>query len=132
MAPPSDFRWPEFDHWQAAFATAGRFPSGWEGLERAPRAHTPEADLYQLRKFALFQEWHHMLAQRPVVRGHYARQRIPARVARQNQWPSCPVCDAFSGREVGAELDTTPPFHPGCRCVVVALHPGLSGRRARS
>jgi hypothetical protein len=32
---------------------------------------------------------------------------------------------------VGSELEAMPPFHPGCRCVLVAMHPGYSGRRAR-
>jgi hypothetical protein len=126
-----DFSWPDFDHWQAAFAAAGRFPPGWEGLECAPLAHTPEAEAYRLRKFTLFHEWLDMLAQRPVVLAHYARQGISIRVERQDQRSSCPACDPFHGREVGSHLDAIPPFHPGCRCVLVALHPGAPRRRAR-
>jgi hypothetical protein len=129
---PEDFPWPDFDRWQAAYAAAGRFPPRWEGLEHAPPAHTPEAEAYQLRKFVLFQEWLDMVAQRSVIRAHYARKGIRARVERQDQRPSCAACDSFNGREVGGELDEMPPFHPGCRCVLVAMNPGPSRRRPRS
>jgi hypothetical protein len=122
-ATTRDFPWPDFDRWQAAFAAAGCFPPQWEGLERAPLAHTPEAKAYRERKFVLFCEWLDMLAQRPVVRAHYARRGIRARVERQDQRPSCPACDPFDGCEVGPELEAMPPFHPGCRCVLVAFHP---------
>jgi hypothetical protein len=127
-----DFSWPDFDRWQAAFAAAGCFPPRWEGLERTPPAHSPEAEEYRLRKFVLFHEWLDMLAQRPVVRAHYARQGIRARVERQDRRPSCPACDPFHGHEVGPDLEGMPPFHPGCRCVLVASHPEPSDRRARS
>src|SRR5262245_58182135 len=127
-----DFSWPDFDRWQAAFAAAGFFPARWKGLERAPLADTPEAEAYRLSKFVLFCEWRDMLAYRPVVRAHYARQGIRARVERQDQRLSCPACDPFHGSEVGSELEAMPPFHPGCRCVLVAMHPGSSGRRPRS
>ena len=126
-----DFDWPDFDRWQATFAAAGVFPPRWEGLEHEPPAHTPEAEAYRLRKSHLFQEWLDMLAQRPAILAHYARQGIRARVERQDQRSSCPACDPLNGREVGPELDAMPPFHPGCRCVLVAMHPGSSSRRAR-
>jgi hypothetical protein len=126
-----DFAWPDFDRWQAVFAAAGFFPPRWEGLEHAPPAHTPEAEAYRLRKLVLFREWLDMLAQRPVVRAHYARQGLRARVERQDQSSSCPACDPFNGREVGPEIKAMPPFHPGCRCVLVAMHPGPFRRRAR-
>jgi hypothetical protein len=130
-APTPDFPWPDFDRWQAAFAAAGFFPPRWEGLEHAPPAHTPEEEAYRLRKSVLFHEWLDLLAQRPVIRAHYARQRIQARVERQDRRPSCPTCDRLNGCQVGSELEAMPPFHPGCRCVLVAMHPGYSGRRAR-
>ena len=132
VATPEDFPWPDFDRWQAAYAAAGHFPSRWEGLEHAPAAHTPEAEAYQLRKLILFQEWADMVAQRPVIRAHYARKGIRARVERQDQQPSCAACDPFNGREFRGELEAMPPFHPGCRCVLVAMNPGPSRRRARS
>jgi hypothetical protein len=133
--PPAmtpDFLWPDFDRWQAAFAATDVFPARWEGLHRVPPADTPEAETYQLRKLALFSEWLEMLAHRSTVRAHYARQRIRARVARQDARPPCPACDPFDAREVGRELDAMPPFHPGCRCVLVAMETVPARRRARS
>jgi len=127
-----DLPWPDFDRWQAAFAAAGLFPPGWEGLERAPLLHSPEAEAYRQRKFVLFREWLDMLANRQVVRAHYARQGLRVRVERQDRQPSCLACDTFNGCEVGAELDAMPPFHPGCRCVLVTLHPRRSAHRGRS
>jgi hypothetical protein len=117
-----DFSWPEFDRWQAAFAAAGMFPPRWEGLQRVPRAHTPEAEAYRLGKRVLFDEWLDMLAHRPAVRAHYDGRGIRARVVRQDERAPCPVCDGFNAREVGPGLDAMPPFHPGCRCVLVAMH----------
>jgi hypothetical protein len=128
-----DFAWPDFDRWQAAFAASGFFPPRWDGLQQAPPAHTSEAEAYRLRKFVLFQEWLDMLTQRPAIRAHYARQGIRARVERQDRRLSCPVCDPLNGREVGPEFElaAVPPFHPGCRCVLMAVHRGPSSRRAR-
>ena len=131
-AATRDLAWPDFDRWQAAFAAAGLFPPRWEGLERTPRSHGPEAEAYRQRKFVMFREWLDMLANRPVVRAHYARHGLRVRVERQDQRPSCLACDPFNGREVGSELAAMPPFHPGCRCVLVAMHPQPSGGRGRS
>lgn len=131
-AQASDFAWPDFDRWQAAFAAAESFPARWEGLHRAPPAHTPEAEAYRLRKLCLFSEWLDMLARRATVRAHFARQGIRARVVRQDTRQPCPACDPFNGREAGAELDATPPFHPGCRCVLVARPVENARRRPRS
>jgi hypothetical protein len=127
-----DFVWPDFDHWQAAFAAVDVFPARWEGLHRAPPAHTPEAEAYQVRKLALWSEWLEMVAYRSTVRAHYARQGLRARVVRQDAHPACPACDPFNAREVGLELQAMPPFHPGCRCVIVAMPPGPARRRVRS
>jgi hypothetical protein len=120
-ATTCDFSWPEFDRWQAAFAAAGIFPLRWEGLQRVPLPHTPEAEAYRLGKLVLFYEWLDMLAHRPGVRAHYDGRGIRARVARQDDRAPCPACDPFNAREVGPGLDAMPPFHPGCRCVLVAL-----------
>ena len=124
--------WPEFDRWQAAFAAAEVFPPGWEGLQRVPSPDTREAEAYHLRRHVLFCEWMDMVARRPAVRAHYARQKIRVRVERQDKYAPCPVCQPLDAREVGLELDTMPPFHPGCRCVLVALHRGPADRRGRS
>lgn len=126
-----DFAWPDFDRWQAFFTAAGTFPARWDGLHFAPPPGTPEAEGYHQRKLALFSEWHERLAQRAVVLAHYARQGVGARITRQDAAPACAACDAFHGREVGPDLDTVPPFHPGCRCVLVAVHKAAIRRRSR-
>lgn len=127
-----DFLWPDFDRWQAAFAATDVFPARWEGLHRVPPTDGPEAETYRLCKLALFSEWLEMLTHRSTVRAHYARQGIRARVVRQDARPPCPACDPFDAREVGLELVAMPPFHPGCRCVLVAMDMGPTRRRARS
>lgn len=127
-----DFAWPDFDRWQAAFTAAHIFPAQWEGLHRVPLAHTPEAEAYRLRKLALLIEWLDMLAGRATVHAHFARRGIRARVVRQDTRLPCPACEPFNTLEVGAELDTMPPFHPGCRCVLVAIPTEPAGRRRKS
>jgi hypothetical protein len=129
---PPDFSWPDFDRWQAAFAAAGIFPPRWEGLQRAPSPQTQEAEAYQFRKLALFYEWLDMLARRPTVQQHYARRGIRARVVRQDERAPCPACDRFNAREVRSGIEAMPPFHPGCRCVLMALHEEPASRRTRS
>jgi hypothetical protein len=127
-----DFPWPDFDRWQATFAAAQVFPARWEGLHRVPSSHTPEAEAYRLRKLGLHAEWLDMLDRRSNVRAHFTRQGIRARVARQDMRLPCPACDPLNAREVGAELEAMPPFHPGCRCVLVAIPVKSAGRRRRS
>jgi hypothetical protein len=130
-AAVEDFAWPDFDRWQAFFTAAEAFPSRWDGLHAAPPPRTPEAEVYLQRKLALFGEWLDMVAHRSVVRAHYARQGIRAKIVRQDADPACPACDPFHAREVGPDLDTAPPFHPGCRCVIVAMHTAPARRRPR-
>jgi len=127
-----DFAWPDFDRWQAFFTADGTFPAGWDGLHVAPPAQTLEAAVYQQRKQTLFSEWLDMLAHRSTVLAHYARQGIRARIERQHAGPACPVCDPFNAREVGPGLEAVPPFHPGCRCVLVAVHTPPANRRPRA
>jgi len=127
-----EFAWPDFDRWQAAFAAAHVFPARWEGLHRVPPAHTPEAEAYRLRKLALLVEWLDMLAHRSTVHAHFTRQGIRARVVRQDMRLPCPACEPFNTREVGTEPDAMPPFHPGCRCVLVAIPVEPAGRRRKS
>jgi hypothetical protein len=133
-ASTQDFPWPDFDRWQAAFAAARIFPPRWEGLHRVPPAQSPEAETYRLRKHGLLAEWLDMLARRSTARAHFARQGLRARVARQDMRLPCPACDPFNTREVGAgaQLDAMPPFHPGCRCVLLAIPLEPVGRRRRS
>ena len=73
-------------------------------------------------KVVLFCEWLDMVARRPAVRAHFARQKIRVRVMRQDERAPCLACEPLNAREVGLELDAMPPFHPGCRCVLVAMH----------
>ena len=127
-----DFTWPDFDHWQAAFAAARLFPARWEGLHRAPPPHTPEAVAYRLRKRGLLIEWLDMLARRSTAHAHFTRRGIRAWVARQDTRQPCPACEPFNLREVGATLDGMPPFHPGCRCVLMAMPEKPAGRRRKS
>jgi hypothetical protein len=143
MAPPpvtertppvvlGDFWWPEFNRWQALFVAADVFPARWEGLHVVPEPHTREAEVYQLRKLALFTEWLDMLESRAPALAHYARQGIRARIERQDAEPACPVCDPLTGRDAGPGLDTVPPFHPGCRCVLQAVPTARMRRRTRT
>jgi hypothetical protein len=121
VAAGRDFAWPEFDRWQAFFTAADMFPDRWEGLHAAPSPRTAGAEDYRQRKLALYVEWLDMLAHRATTLAHYARQGLGPRVARQHAGPPCPACDPFDGCVVGPDLDAIPPFHPGCRCVLVAV-----------
>jgi hypothetical protein len=135
MAPAivsRDFSWPDFDRWQAFFAAAETFPARWEGLHVVPTPRTPAAEAYHLRKLALFAEWLEMLDRRGQALAHYARQGIRARIERQHAGPECPACDPFNGREAGPGLETVPPFHPGCRCVLQAAPTTPVRRRPRA
>jgi hypothetical protein len=122
VASGRDFAWPDFDRWQAFFAAAEIFPARWDGLHVAPPPRTAEAEAYQQRKLALFAEWLDMLAHRTTMLAHFARQGIRARIERQHAGPPCPACDPYQAHEVGSDLNAIPPFHPGCRCVLVAVH----------
>jgi len=119
----SELSWPDFDRWQAFFAARRTFPARWEGLQVVPPAETPEASAYQHRKLDLLLEWLDMLAHRSTVLAHYARHGMRARIVRQQSGPGCSVCDPFNAREVGPHDDTMPPFHPGCRCLLLAARP---------
>ncbi len=126
-----DFAWPDFDRWQAFFTARDAFPARWDGLRVVPLPHSPEAEAYQQRKLLLFSEWLEMLAHRTTMLAHYARQGIQPRVVRQHAGPRCPACDPFNAREVGPDPAATPPFHPGCRCVLVAARAAPARRRSR-
>jgi hypothetical protein len=128
VAAGRDFSWPEFDRWQAFFTAADMFPDRWDGLHAAPPSREPEAADYRQRKLALFVEWLELLSRRPATLAHYARQGICPRVARQHAGPPCAACDPFDASVVGSDLDPMPPFHPGCRCVLVAM-PATSAHR---
>lgn len=115
------FTWPEFDRWQAFFAACGLFPVRWEGLQVAPPVSTPAADDYQRRKLDLLFEWLDALMRRGVVLAHYGRRGLGARIARQDPSQACAICAPFDARQVRSGRDAMPPFHPGCRCVLLAV-----------
>ena len=117
------FTWPEFDHWQAFFAARDTFPARWDGLHVAPVPQTSTAAraAYQQRKLDLLFEWLDTLTRRATALGHYTRQGMRARIVRQGDGQRCPVCESFNAHEVTHGSDTMPPFHPGCRCVLVAV-----------
>lgn len=132
VAAGRDFSWPEFDRWQAFFTAADRFPDRWDGLHAAPPPGTARAEDYRQRKLALFAEWLDMLAHRTTTLAHFVRQGIRPCIARQHAGPSCPACDPFDAGEIGSDLDAIPPFHPGCRCVLVAVHATQGYRHSRA
>jgi hypothetical protein len=129
MLAGRDFPWPEFDRWQAFFAARQTFPVRWDGLRVVPAGVAPESEAYHRRKLELLLEWLDALARRSAVFAHYARQGVGARVARQDD--SCPVCAAFVARPVESDGDVMPPFHPGCRCVLLAVRAAPARRRTR-
>ena len=124
--------WPEFDHWQAEFTAAGVFPPRWDGLHAAPAGHTPAAMAYLLRKLVLLAEWEEMRARQSSEQMRYLRRGIRVRAVRQDAGRPCPGCDPFDSRELEFGRDAMPPFHPGCRCVLVAALPASADRRAVS
>ena len=129
---PRDFRWPEFDRWQAFFAQGWKFPPLWDGLKKAPAPRTaPQArQVYQEQKLYLLLHWLQSLettrAQSRIALARYAQRGIRAEIARQGDGAPCPVCDPLNRREVTDNPRDLPPFHPGCRCLVL----GISGVEA--
>jgi len=126
---PRDFAWPEFDRWYAVFARHGIFPPLWHGLERRPDPHrAPSAwQLYQRRKFYLLVNWLHALttgrieARAALVR--YATRGLQAEIVRQAADVICPACAPLNHEQVYVDSRDVPPFHPGCRCLVLASRP---------
>jgi len=123
-----DFSWPEFDHWQAFFAERWKFPPLWDELKKAPplRASPEIRHAYQEHKLYLLLHWIHSLlitrAETRTALSRYARQGLRARIARQGDGAPCAVCDPLNHREVKDNPQDIPPFHPGCRCLVLAIN----------
>ncbi len=122
-----DFGWPEFDRWQAVFAEQWKFPPLWDELKKAPAlGASPEIRHgYREQKLYLLLHWLQSLettrAQTRTALARYARRGIRAEIARQGDGAPCPVCDPLNHREVKDNPQGLPPFHPGCRCLVLAL-----------
>jgi hypothetical protein len=124
-----DFEWPEFDRWQALFESRGRFPLRWTGLESVPHPDAPVAMLesYRRRKVALLVDWLRALAvTRAEIRAallRYATRGLMGEVACQSRDAACPACGPLHRELVHGASTPLPPFHPGCRCLVLAASP---------
>lgn len=136
-----EFEWPEFDRWHSVFTQRGRFPSLWSEVERRPGADASWAawQAYQHRKLYLLIDWlHGLIVTRAEIRAalaRYAQLGRHAEITRQSPEISCPACDRPNDGSLPGNGDDVPPFHPGCRCLVLATPPArlaaLNGRRRR-
>lgn len=132
-----DFGWPEFDRWHEFFASRDMFPPLWRGLRHAPSPRTPSATrhAYQEEKLYLLVDWLLGLAasraETTTALARYARQRRPAEIARQGDGAPCPVCDPLDHCRVRYGERDIPPFHPGCRCLVLATPSARGVSRVR-
>jgi hypothetical protein len=136
---PRDFDWPEFDRWQAYFARCRQFPPLWERLHRSPAAEAAREvrDEYLVNKLYLLLDWLQGLAttraEARAAVARYAKLGVAARFVRQDARIPCPLCDPLNHVDVRATAAGVPPFHPGCRCLVLpTVAPrGASTVRAR-
>jgi len=123
---PRDFEWPEFDRWYSVFARRGHFPPLWDGVVRRPCQDDPWPawQAYQHRKLYLLMDWLHGLAvTRSEMRAaltRYAGRGLAAEITRQSAEIRCPACDALNNENVRHHPENVPPFHPGCRCLILA------------
>ena len=118
-----EFAWPEFDRWHAFFAQCGTFPPLWDEVKRIPDLRdSPEIrDAYRRHKFYLLLDWLQSLEASRSALAHYRERGVRAKITRQGDGALCPACDPFNHREVKDKREDLPPFHPGCRCLVVAI-----------
>ena len=123
-----DFEWPEFDRWQTIFARCGQFPPLWAGLEQRPHPDHPfpVRQVYQRQKLYLLIDWlHGLVATRAEMRAaltRYALRGCRAEITRQSADITCPACDPLNHESVRHDAQDVPPFHPGCRCLILATH----------
>jgi hypothetical protein len=121
-----DFEWPEFDRWHTVFTERGHFPPLWDEVERRPGGDAPWAfwQAYQHRKLYLLIDWlHGLIVTRAEMRAALARYAVlglTAEITRQSPEITCPVCDRLNNENVLAHPGDVPPFHPGCRCLILA------------
>ncbi len=118
-----EFAWPEFDRWRAFFAQREKFPPLWDEVKRIPNLRdSPESrDAYRRHKFYLLLDWLQSLEASRSALAHYRERGVRAKITRQGDGALCPACDPFNHREVKHKREELPPFHPGCRCLVVAI-----------
>jgi hypothetical protein len=120
-----DFEWPEFDRWYSIFARRGHFPPLWDGVARRPGSGDPWAtwQAYQHRKLYLLIDWLHGLvvtrAEMRAALARYAGRGLTAEITRQNAEINCPACDVVNNETVRPGPEHVPPFHPGCRCLIL-------------
>ncbi len=122
-----DFRWPEFDRWQAFFAQGWKFPPLWDEVKKTPaiRAAPEIRHAYWTHKLYLLLHWLQSLettrVQTRTALARYAQRGIRAEIVRQGNGMPCPVCDPLNHQEVKDGARDLPPFHPGCRCLILAV-----------
>lgn len=122
-----DFGWPDFDRWQALFAERWDFPPLWDEVKKTPTlCASPEIrHAYRANKLYLLLHWlqslETMRAETDTALARYTRRGFRARIARQGDGAPCPVCDPLNHREVKDNPQDLPPFHPGCRCLVLTF-----------
>jgi len=118
-----DFSWPEFDRWQTFFARQGTFPPLSENVEKVPTAcgALKVRHAYQTQKLYLLLDWLFNLETTRTTLARCAKQNVRVKTTRQGSGVPCPVCDGFDRREVRDRSRDLPPFHPGCRCVVLVI-----------
>lgn len=125
-----EFSWPEFDRWQTFFTERSRFPALWEDLKTIPprEATLRVRHAYQERKLYLLLDWLMGLAARlaetRITLARYEKQSVRAEITRQTPGTSCAICELLNHREVKHNSSNVPPFHPGCRCVILAMPAG--------
>jgi hypothetical protein len=123
---PRDFDWPEFDRWYTVFSKRGLFPPLWEGLQNRPCPDAPSRirQAYLERKLYLLLDWlHGLMATRAEMRAalaRYALRGLGAQIARQRADVTCPACDRPRHEDLQCTPERVPPFHPGCRCLILA------------
>jgi hypothetical protein len=137
-----DFEWPEFDRWHTLFTRRGHFPPMWEGVARrpCPADPWPARQAYQDRKLYLLIDWlHGLVVTRAEMRAaltRYAVLGLPAEITRQSAEITCPACDRLDSQDTQGHPSDVPPFHPGCRCLVLAARrpggPEATRRMVRS
>lgn len=131
-----DFEWPEFERWHAVFTERGHFPPLWSEVERRPGLEAPEAiwQAYRHRKLYLLIDWlHGLVVTRAEMRAavtRYAVLGLTAEITRQSREVTCPACDR--PHDSLHHWSDVPPFHPGCRCVILATPARAAGRHEQS
>ena len=79
---------------------------------------------YLDRKLYLLIDWlHGLIVTRAEMRAALARFAVlglTAEITRQSPEITCPICDRLNNENVLHHPGDVPPFHPGCRCLILA------------